>query len=48
MLRHRGAHAEAARLEHTTEATLAAGVRTPDLGGSATIVDGCKSVIAAL
>ncbi len=48
MLRHLGAHAEAARLEHATEATLASGIRTPDLGGTATTMDICHSVSAAL
>jgi homoisocitrate dehydrogenase len=48
MLRHLGAHAEAARLERATEATLAAGLRTPDLGGDATTAAVCQSVAAAL
>ncbi len=48
MLRHLGAHAEAARLEHATEATLAAGIRTPDLGGDATTAMVCQSVSTAL
>ncbi len=48
MLRHLGAHAEAARLERATETTLAAGIRTPDLGGTATTADVCHSVSAAL
>ena len=48
MLRYLGAHDEAARLERATEATLAAGIRTPDLGGTATTADVCRSVSAAL
>jgi len=48
MLRHLGAPVEAARLERATEATLASGIRTPDLGGTATTVDICRSVSAAL
>ncbi|MHB8645977.1 MAG: isocitrate/isopropylmalate family dehydrogenase, partial [Thermomicrobiales bacterium] len=48
MLRHLGARDEAARLERATEATLAAGIRTPDLGGGATTATVCQSVRAAL
>ena len=48
MLRHLGAHDEAARLQRATEATLAAGIRTPDLGGTATTEMVCQSVATAL
>ncbi len=48
MLRHLGAHAEAARLERATEAILAVGIRTPDLGGDATTAAVCAAVSAAL
>ena len=48
MLRHLGEHDAAARLERATEATLAAGIRTPDLGGTATTADVCHAVSAAL
>jgi len=48
MLRHLDAHGEAARLERATEATLAASIRTPDLGGTATTADVCHAVSAAL
>ncbi len=48
MLRHLGAHDEAARLERATEVTLAAGIRTPDLGSSATTAAVCQSISAAL
>jgi tartrate dehydrogenase/decarboxylase / D-malate dehydrogenase len=48
MLRHLGEHDAAARLEQATEATLAAGIRTPDLGGAATTADLCRAVSAAL
>lgn len=48
MLRHLGAHAEATRLERATEQTLDANICTPDLGGSATTADVCRSVSAAL
>jgi homoisocitrate dehydrogenase len=48
MLRHLGEDNAAARLERATEATLAAGIRTPDLGGAATMADVCRAVSAAL
>jgi homoisocitrate dehydrogenase len=48
MLRHLGEADAAAQLERATEATLAAGVYTPDLGGAATTVDVCRAVSAAL
>lgn len=48
LLRHLGAQAEAVRLERATEATLAAGVRTPDLGGSTTTARFCHTVSLAL
>ena len=48
MLRHLGEHDAAARLERATEATLAAGIRTPDLGGTATTADVCHAVSVAL
>jgi homoisocitrate dehydrogenase len=48
MLRHLGEADAAAQLARATEATLAAGVYTPDLGGTATTVDVCLAVSAAL
>ncbi len=48
MLRHLGEDDAAARLERATEATLAAGIRTPDLGGIATMRDVWRAVSAAL
>ncbi|MGI8854618.1 MAG: isocitrate/isopropylmalate dehydrogenase family protein [Thermomicrobiales bacterium] len=48
MLRHLGEDDAATRLERATEATLAAGIRTPDLGGAATMLDVCRAVSAAL
>lgn len=44
LLRHLGAHAAADRLEHATHAALAAGIRTPDLGGTATTTAMCAAV----
>ena len=48
MLRHLGAADAADRLEAATHAALAAGVRTPDLGGTATLRDMCSAVSAAI
>ena len=49
MLRHGlGMHDEAAALESAVDQTLDAGVRTPDLGGSATTAEATASVLSHL
>jgi homoisocitrate dehydrogenase len=48
LLDHFGAHDAATRLERATHVTLAAGIRTPDLGGTASLQDMCAAVAAAL
>lgn len=48
MLRHLGVPDAATRLEAATIATLAAGTRTPDLGGDATTAAVCAAVTARL
>jgi homoisocitrate dehydrogenase len=48
LLRHLGMHNAADRLERATHGALAAGVRTPDLGGTASLRDMCQAVAAAL
>ena len=48
LLRHLGAHDDATRLERATHDTLAASIRTPDLGGAATTTQMCGAVSSAL
>jgi homoisocitrate dehydrogenase len=48
LLRHLGMQDAAARLERATHWALAAGVRTPDLGGTASLRDMCQAVATAL
>lgn len=48
MLEHFGLPGQAARLHQAIEATTAAGVRTRDVGGTATTEDVTKALIAAL
>jgi len=48
LLRHLGEHDAATCLERATETTLAAGIRTPDLGGAASLRDMCAAVASRL
>ncbi len=48
LLRHLGTHDAAARLARATEATLASGLRTPDIGGTATTANVCTAISAVL
>jgi tartrate dehydrogenase/decarboxylase/D-malate dehydrogenase len=48
MLEHLGLHAEAGRVMHALESTCAAGVLTPDLGGSATTRDVTDAILGHL
>jgi homoisocitrate dehydrogenase len=48
LLRHLSEHAAADRLEGATHATLAAGIHTPDLGGTASLRDMCAAITSAL
>jgi homoisocitrate dehydrogenase len=47
LLHHLGEHEAAERLECATHATLAAGIRTPDLGGTASLRDMCIALSTA-